>query len=479
MANAAIVTANLADAGTWTALTAASLMPASRLKNEHVGKRWRSTAEPDAVYCDLGSQKTFDTLGLFGLTGSSAMTVRAKVSHDNDAYTKVLLRMNGTDASTTFTDTNAGGSAHTWTAAGNAQIDTADSKFGGASGLFDGTGDVVSTPDHADFALGSGNFTVDLWFKTTASSAPGARVLFGQTTFAAAGTSFDILQWTDMSIRARASDGSSLVTLVSTGTYSDVSNPGWHHLAFVRTGNVLKLFIDGVQQGGDTAFTGTVPDSAAALAVSNAGITWQGWVDEVRLSVGIARWTANFTPPQAAADGTASAGDIYDSGVLTVSSAYLDPNYGSFVLPMPASVAGRFVRFDIVDGPASYVEVGIGLVGLREAFTYNFVPGGGVVWTDRSRREKSAGGQTLIFPDNKFRSANVNFDWVPETQREGVWETMARVNGNSVPVLLMLDTASDNICRDAIFGLVVNPIGTNFTGIADIYTATLSVEERK
>src|SRR5258708_4302625 len=59
----------------------------------------------------------------------------------NDSFTKVLLPYNGADASTTFTDTNSGGSAHTWRAAGNGQIDTADSKFGGASGLFDGTGD--------------------------------------------------------------------------------------------------------------------------------------------------------------------------------------------------------------------------------------------------------------------------------------------------------------------------------------------------
>src|SRR5262245_47256258 len=57
----------------------------------------------------------------------------------NDTYTKVLLHFNGTDASTTITDDNSGGSAHTWTAAGNAQIDTADYKFGAASGLFDGT----------------------------------------------------------------------------------------------------------------------------------------------------------------------------------------------------------------------------------------------------------------------------------------------------------------------------------------------------
>jgi hypothetical protein len=86
----------------------------------------------------------------------------AALADGNDTYTKVLLHFDGSDASTTITDSNSGGSAHTWTAAGNAQIDTAQYKFGGASGLFDGTGDWVTTPDHADFTLGSSDFTIDL-----------------------------------------------------------------------------------------------------------------------------------------------------------------------------------------------------------------------------------------------------------------------------------------------------------------------------
>ncbi len=58
--------------------------------------------------------------------------------------------MNGADGSTTFTDSATGGS-HTWTAYGNAQIDTAQNKFGGASGLFDGSGDYIDTPDSPDW----------------------------------------------------------------------------------------------------------------------------------------------------------------------------------------------------------------------------------------------------------------------------------------------------------------------------------------
>src|SRR3990167_5787652 len=80
------------------------------------------------------------------------------------ADTKLLLHMDGADASTTFTDEVG----HVFTPAGNAQIDTAQSKFGGASGLFDGTGDYITTPNSADFDPGTGSFTAEMWIRPAA-----------------------------------------------------------------------------------------------------------------------------------------------------------------------------------------------------------------------------------------------------------------------------------------------------------------------
>ena len=62
----------------------------------------------------------------------------------DDTYTKSLLHFNGSDGSTTITDE----SGKTWTAYDNAQIDTAQSKFGGASMLLDGVGDYIKTTDY-------------------------------------------------------------------------------------------------------------------------------------------------------------------------------------------------------------------------------------------------------------------------------------------------------------------------------------------
>ena len=230
-------------------------------------------------------------------TGTGTGTMN---SSGNDSYTKVLLHMDGVDASTTFTDSNVGGSAHAWTAAGDAQIDTADFEFGGASGLFDGTGDFISTPDSADFTLGSSDFTIDCWFKCTAAGGV-ARAISGQgdDAFTLGTAAFIFRRETSnvMAFYVRAISGSPLLT--GTTQFTNVLNTGWHHTAVVRNGSTWKLYIDGVSESSATDST-AVTDSANNLYVGQRSASfdpWIGWIDEFRLSVGIARWTSNFTPP--------------------------------------------------------------------------------------------------------------------------------------------------------------------------------------
>lgn len=233
---------------------------------------------------------TFQTLASLG------------ASNGNDGFTKILIHFDGADTSTTITDVAAGvGTPATWTANGNAQLDTAQSKFGGASGLFDGTGDYWASPDSTNFTLGSGNWTVDCWFNWNGGA--GVRgFIAGQcdNTGAATNASITLEHQTNNTIRAIANVGGTPNLIASTTT---ITTTGWHHVAFVRVSSVIKLFLDGVQEGGDVAISGTVNDSTFAFSIGRGGeITgtpWNGWIDEFRLST-IARWTANFTPPTAA-----------------------------------------------------------------------------------------------------------------------------------------------------------------------------------
>ena len=212
-----------------------------------------------------------------------------------DAYTVLMLHCDGADASTTFVDSSSG--AKTMTANANAQIDTAQSKFGGASGLFDGAGDSVTTPDSADWDFGSNPFTIDFWVRHAATTS----IDYVYSWSSSSGWIMGYAKGATLKLRIY-DDGS--IAVQSSATWEPVVDT-WYHVAFVRNGNNFYMFIDGVQLGTTQDVTGITFDghASAALAVGgdngNLG-TFNGWMDEVRISKGIARWTSDFTPPAAA-----------------------------------------------------------------------------------------------------------------------------------------------------------------------------------
>lgn len=213
----------------------------------------------------------------------------------DDSDSKALLHLNGADTSTTITDE----SGKTWTARGNAQIDTAQSVFGGASLLLDGTGDQIDTPDSADWFFSAGAFTID--FRVRFAALPGvgaAASLVGQRvdgnnqqrvfTDNPAGT---------RRMRFRVlSAGPITIDVVCNIT---LATNTWYHIAVVRTGDDFLIFQDGTQIGSTLTDTSPVPNLAALLEVGGFGAVdyLNGWVDELRVSKGVARWTTNFTPP--------------------------------------------------------------------------------------------------------------------------------------------------------------------------------------
>jgi len=213
-----------------------------------------------------------------------------------DDYTKLLLHADGTDASTTFTDNETTPKAVT--PVGTAQIDTAQSVFGGASLLLDGNSDYLTVPDHADWAFGSGDFTLEGRIRmvdaTTDDAALVSQWNTGNKSWAV------IIRPAQPNITFYYStDGST--TLSKTVAWTPSTNI-WYHLAVVRNGNNLLFFVNGTQVGATQDLTGvTFYNSAEVLAVGDfyggTGAWFDGWIDEVRVSKGIARWTSDFTPP--------------------------------------------------------------------------------------------------------------------------------------------------------------------------------------
>jgi hypothetical protein len=219
-----------------------------------------------------------------------------------DSYTKLLLHFDGADNSTVLVDNSFFN--HAPTVAGDAQIDTAQSKFGGSSCVFDGTGDYISIPDHADWDFGSGDFTIDFWVYPTDTN---RHAIIAGTSDYWLGIDYHYLGTRNINIWA-SSNGSSwnLLNADSGGNAIGaiiLTLNTWTHVAIVRNGNNWRSYINGVKDI-DVTVAGTLVTIAEAKSIGRWGgdaiPKWLGWIDEFRVSKGIARWTAAFTPPTTA-----------------------------------------------------------------------------------------------------------------------------------------------------------------------------------
>jgi hypothetical protein len=199
----------------------------------------------------------------------------------------LLLHGNGTNGSTTITDSSL--TPKTVTAFGNAQISTAQSKFGGASIAFDGTGDYLTTPNNSDYQFGTSDFTVECWINTTDTSFN----LISMTT-AAVGNWGAVI----FSSQFYWQINYGVTNLISAVPCSSILNGAWNHIAITRSSSSLRLFFNGVLQGASPYTDSTNYNGTGVLAIGS-GINgdFNGYLDDLRITKGVARYTANFTPP--------------------------------------------------------------------------------------------------------------------------------------------------------------------------------------
>jgi hypothetical protein len=149
----------------------------------------------------------------------------------------LLLHGDGTNGSTTIIDSSP--SPKTVTAVGNAQISTAQSKFGGASILLDGSFDYLSVATSADLGFGTGDFTIETWFWRAGS---------GQQHI------YEGRRNTTVNTPLLYLNGSTQLTYYANGAVriSSTSVPPantWCHVAVCRGSGSTRLFLDGVQVG--------------------------------------------------------------------------------------------------------------------------------------------------------------------------------------------------------------------------------------
>ena len=210
------------------------------------------------------------------------------------ANAALILPFCGPNNSTAFQE--MGPNLHVATANGNAKITTAQYKFGDSCGDFDGTGDYVSFPDHANWYF-DGSFGFDLWIRPT--DLTGDHGLWSQAN--GSGISPIMLKTDGTDLQFFASRNGSTWNVANAESVGTLSTDTWHHVAVSWDGLDYRVFLDG-------SLAVTVTDSnpvfnaSAALAIgandpSGAAEYWQGQIDMVRVERIAAPWTTSFTPP--------------------------------------------------------------------------------------------------------------------------------------------------------------------------------------
>lgn len=206
----------------------------------------------------------------------------------------LLLHMDGANAGTTFTDASNNG--HSMSITGTVTTSTTAQKFGPTSCRVT-TASRLNTPAHASFNLGTGDWTIEFWIKITRTVR--VDVLQQNATYATAnnagvvlnvGASGDLSWYEQTTQRINA-----------TGTA--VNDGNWHHIAVTRSGSSVRMFLDGTQSGSTYTTSFTYWNSSTGIGMGcNSGNTngfSTDYLDDVRITKGVARYTANFAVPAA------------------------------------------------------------------------------------------------------------------------------------------------------------------------------------
>jgi Concanavalin A-like lectin/glucanases superfamily len=220
----------------------------------------------------------------------------------------LLVGFEGADGATTFVDD--GPTGHAVTANGNAQIDTGQFKFGASSGLFDGNGDFLTAPDHADWALSNLPFTIEGFVRFAGlNTAERGCCLLAQYANSGNQRSWGLYYNNDGGNHnlafIRSADGVNTTTLNGPWPGGAPALNTWYHIAADRDlEDVLRVYVLG-QVVGQADLTGfTFHNSTDLLNVgrlnSSSGFRrfMHGWLDELRFTNGVARYAGSFVPPQ-------------------------------------------------------------------------------------------------------------------------------------------------------------------------------------
>lgn len=258
---------------------------------------WNSRRSPSAQGAATPSSLLdLDYSKVQGIWSLNSTTQFPKTSSDiYFSNVGLLLRGEGVDNGTTFVDSSSNN--FVVSAFGNAKTVTAVKKYGNSSMYFDGTGDYLTVEDNGAFDFNTGDFTVESWIRPGAFSTDNNSIVAG-----IGATNGDWMLALTSATQLRWGRNQTAWDLASAGVTFAVDT--WYHVAVARAGTTLKIFVDGVERASATNSTAyNIANSSLAIGARQlttntrgAGNFFTGYIDDLRITKGVARYTANFTP---------------------------------------------------------------------------------------------------------------------------------------------------------------------------------------
>ena len=248
----------------------------------------------DAISGAGGGTGVYDVLQLTNQVAAPSPTTGAGRLYiaPTNFYTKLLLHCNGDDDGVVFTDETG----KTVTGHGDIHTHQGEKKFGNASLYFDGNGDYLTLDPSDDFKFLTADFTIDWWLYPTSFAAN--QNIMDLLVDGGAGARNDsfcvVLEATTGKLKIFKSGG------FSSATSGALTLNAWNHVAIANISGTFKFFINGTLDATTTTIP-SVTSGGLVIGKNSDGASgyFVGHMEEIRVSKGIARWTANFTPPTA------------------------------------------------------------------------------------------------------------------------------------------------------------------------------------
>ena len=343
---------------------------------------------------------------------------------DGDAHfpkVEALLPFDGTNGATSTTDLSDRG--NTVTFANTAQISTAQSKFGGSSLLLDGDSDYVDLPQ-ATNQLVSEDFTIEFWFRINSGAGSETVGLFGSYYTGGSGKGMLMqstatynqvfFQW-----HYGASDWAYLNQ--TQGTRTSLSNNTWYHVAVTRSGSTWRLFLNGAQEDSVTQ-SSYITDSGSTTRLGNYGPSGtashglNGYIEDFRITRGVARYTSNFTAPTSAHP--TSTGDV--NKVVVVNSSTDGVRVGYDGTSNQRRVVKAWVNFN-----------GSGTVAIRTSYNVSSITDDGTGKYDVNFSTAMSDNDYSVVSDGRYNTADSAGSSICSIRREALTTSKFGVRGSN------------------------------------------------